>query len=139
MTTLIIIFIRDFPSLQIHFLLVLSLLFQSLTFILAPFGDLLTLNSLMCQTNEFLTSSYLFLMLTLTDYHNYPEIKETSGWALTLLTAFAVVLNALKTTVVYVKSLIKKRQSGNKETGGGISENKPDGKDKNKYQIQSKE
>lgn len=133
------IFLRDFPSLQIHFLLAISLLYLSLSITLAPFGQYSTLDSLMCQTNEVLTSSYLFLMLTLIDYHNYPEVKETSGWALTLLSAFAVVLNAVKTTVVYVKSLIKKRMSGKMETGGGSSQNKPDGKDLNKYQIQNKQ
>jgi hypothetical protein len=60
----------------------------------------------MCKTNELLTSCYLYLMLTVTDYHSDRGVKETSGWGLAMLSAFAVALNAIKTTVVYVKSLI---------------------------------
>jgi hypothetical protein len=52
-------------------------------------------------------------MLTLTDFHSDREVKETSGWGLAMLSAFAVALNVLKATVVYVKSVIQKfKKSG---------------------------
>ena len=47
-------------------------------------------------------------MLTLTDYHSDREVKETSGWGLAMLSAFAVALNTLKTIVVYVISLVQR-------------------------------
>jgi hypothetical protein len=61
------------------------------------------LDNIMCLLNEYLTSGYLYIMLTLTDYAGEvsTKAKNLSSWGLTMLTVTAVIINTLKAIVKF--------------------------------------
>lgn len=84
--------LRDYPGIQIVLLLAISIVVQILLIFCKPFVD----DAKICLFNEFMVSSYLYLMLTLTDLNRETQIKEKLGWSLLILVLFTVFVNLVK-------------------------------------------
>jgi hypothetical protein len=68
----------------------------------------------MCLLNELITSGYLYVMMTLTDFDSSViPLRDLSAWGLVILTAVAVFANLIKVLFIWLRKLrlcLQKRQ-----------------------------
>ena len=77
LTDLLLIFFKDIPELQIFLLLLLSWVFLCLLFVGHPQSQ--PLDHFVSVFGESMISAYLYVMLTLTDYHSCEDSREGIG------------------------------------------------------------
>ena len=94
LTVVIMVFLRDFPGIQIISLLSISVTIQLLTFASHPLKS--STDQRMSVFNETATSIYLYLMLTLTDYMGDTGLRDEIGWCLTGVVITVVAINLLR-------------------------------------------
>ena len=107
-TTLILCTITNNPAIQIMILLPLSVLFQAFIIRGKPYSE--KRDQYMALLNECAASTYLYIMMLLTDYWGENLIRDDIGWALLCFLCFIVAVNlskALAHFISYSSRIIK--------------------------------
>ena len=94
LTIEVFVLLRDFYSLQVMSLLVLSLLFQVLTIIGKPMKEMR--DNRISLFNEVMVSLYIYLLYTLTDYSSIVDFRDEIGWALLAVIFLSTLVNFAK-------------------------------------------
>ena len=89
--TIILLFVRDYPGLQISVLFVLSLLFQCLIIYIRPYNE--RIENFVAFSNELLVSMYLYTYIFLTDMIIGQQVKDLAGLFLMAIVFTFVLIN----------------------------------------------
>jgi len=92
-TIVVIITMRDLYCLQILLLFFNSIVFQILIILYKPLDGLR--DHRMSIFNELAVSLYLYLLMCLTDFHGWDNLREDFGLALFILLVFTLLINLL--------------------------------------------
>jgi len=92
-TIVVIITMRDLYCLQILLLFLNSIVFQILIILYKPLDGLR--DHRMSIFNELAVSLYLYLLMCLTDFHGWDNLREDFGLALFILLVFTLLINLL--------------------------------------------
>jgi hypothetical protein len=93
LTIVVMVFLNQHCVAQIFVLLVISVIFQIIIVITNPIKELS--NQRMKLMIEASVSTYLYLLLSLTDFMGENTLRDELGWALAILTGGIVAINVL--------------------------------------------
>ena len=94
LTTIILIYLRDFDELQILFLLFLSIYSQGLQLSYQPLDD--KNENIIGVFIEFMVSAYLYVLLLLTDFWGENLFRELVGTSLVAVVSMSITVNFAK-------------------------------------------
>ncbi|TNV87986.1 hypothetical protein FGO68_gene14821 [Halteria grandinella] len=102
-TIVVLLYMRDYPALQIMVLFYISMLYQAYLIYYRPYQA--RSQNFLQFLNEFLVTVYLITLITLTDYQQVSNFKIFSGWALIANYAFCFTINISVIVVNFLKGI----------------------------------
>ncbi|TNV85953.1 hypothetical protein FGO68_gene8492 [Halteria grandinella] len=106
--SVILVFLRDYSSIQL--LLLTPLLFFSQCLIIITKPNPVPLENHMSLFNEIMTSIYLYILYTLTDYTGRNEVKVECGNVLLGVVLFTIAANLIKVLVQVCRGIKCKKK-----------------------------
>lgn len=108
LTVSILLFVRNYPGIQIALLFYLSVLVQSYILLYRPF--IKQTENYLQLLNEYMVTLYLIACFLVTDYIDETKIKEKAGWAIVgviFMVALGNFMNIIAHGVISVKEKFK--------------------------------
>jgi hypothetical protein len=106
LTVLILILLRDYYSLQLIFLYMLSLCTQYLMIKMKPIKEMT--ENYLGVFNEFMVQIYIYLMIALTEYNGTNPFRSEFGLGLVAIILISLTVNIVKFLISLGSALFKK-------------------------------